>query len=788
MSKNTLLRDLRERLGKLTANSVATTKASDEPSSVIQDLHALPILRASALLERFGIAATLDAWRTLAGLDDSVFNALIQDPFYRYAEAVQMAPASESHHHAGPGGLLLHTYDVITLALQKRRGLQLPIGGTLEQIGKQRHLWTYAVFAGCLLHDIGKLMSSIRITAKTKTGDERPWSPQDVPLPEQKDVVSYRIEFVKTPYSYHAQVALCNFDLLPQNGRAWLARNTLIMMQLCAHLRGDRYESGALGEIVESADMTSTAMNLKKPIPQRFSHAPSVIERFIHIIRHWIAEGDIKLNVNGGMGWVGKDGYVYIVCRTLANKLIGYCDDMAITDLPRDPVRIYDILQEHDLAQSTPDNKAIWNMKISSLDPEYTHYLTCLKFEMRRLCVPTRIPAAFKGEIEVVEAGTATKKASPPTTGKPSEDAANTPTETQETASTQDAESNGGQAKTQEAAPKGAEEKTQKSAPLGAAEKTPEAEANPALAILKAAANKRRGKNTQESAPKGAEEKTLEPAPKGAEEKIQAPETHTQEAAKQQDAAKKSPPAPAQRDNNTADTEVSSEDAEETTIEETAPVFRDDIEEPAPYRAPDEKTQEPAPKGAEETPEAAQKAQEDEKNSLAAKNQTHEAGEDVEKPKEAAKKYSRYTVSGEPLPEKLTMENKQLAHFFIPWLRANMKNKTMAMSAPGAQIHFVEAGVFLVAPAIMKSFLSVHGMDGEVHHATFSKRFARLHIHIKCPPLGINVHQYFTVNSKGTTTKPLTGWIVPYSLFFDAGETLPTPNPHLKKTVTLGQK
>ena len=91
---------------------------------------------------------------------DTAFNDLIQSPFFATLKPFSCAP-QEADHHAGPGGLLAHTYDVISLALKRRRGLQLPLGGTVEQIRDQRHLWTYAIFAAGLLHDIGKLMGSI---------------------------------------------------------------------------------------------------------------------------------------------------------------------------------------------------------------------------------------------------------------------------------------------------------------------------------------------------------------------------------------------------------------------------------------------------------------------------------------------------------------------------------------------------------------------------------------------------------------------------------------------------
>src|SRR5690606_22954059 len=123
----------------------------------------LPILTAQQLLERCGIDPKLNEWRSLAGMDNGVFDALMLKPLFQFAESVQLAPASETHHHCGPGGLLKHTVDVITIALKKRRAYQLPLGGNVSEINHQRHLWTFAIFIACLLHDIGKLNANIRL-------------------------------------------------------------------------------------------------------------------------------------------------------------------------------------------------------------------------------------------------------------------------------------------------------------------------------------------------------------------------------------------------------------------------------------------------------------------------------------------------------------------------------------------------------------------------------------------------------------------------------------------------
>src|SRR3546814_8705726 len=49
------------------------------------------------------------------------FASLYRAPLERYAELVQLFPASESHHHAYPGGMLDHGLEIVAYALKLRQ-------------------------------------------------------------------------------------------------------------------------------------------------------------------------------------------------------------------------------------------------------------------------------------------------------------------------------------------------------------------------------------------------------------------------------------------------------------------------------------------------------------------------------------------------------------------------------------------------------------------------------------------------------------------------------------------
>ncbi len=590
----------------------------------------LKIRTAHDLLIHCGIDPQMNEWRPLTGVDSQVFNQLFLEPLHRYAEAIQLAPASESHHHSGPGGLLTHTIDVITIALKRRRGFQLPLGGTIKEISDQKHLWTYGVFVACLLHDIGKLSANIRLLVKYNDGTERLWTPHDKPLTKNPLAKSYRIEFHSTPYAYHHKVALTHFEFIPSTARAWLMQNPVLISQLCAYLWGDRYESGVIGEIAEFADRESTARNLQIPNEARFSGQIPVIDRYVRMMRQWIADSSnngIKINVVGGMGFVDSHGHLYLVCRSLAEKLIQGCLSLGLKHLPQDHVRVYDILQEHGYALATPDGKAIWNVRIATADFDYT--FTCLKFDARRFSPPSKPLTPFNGTLEVI----ATKSSAP---------------------------------------------------------------------AIKDAGTER---DDDDSAT-----------------------THQPIA-------------------DTVDIVYIEDSSEpENTHAETALDTHESVERGDYPTVPEDGHREDA---AEITTDTAM---------------NHTTDSDP-----------RSTSGG------LDIESHDTPRRFLAWIKKGLIEKTILINDTNAEVHIVEEGVFLVAPAIFKTFLNKHGHPGETKHNNLSRRFARLRVHVRNGDL--NIHTYWAGGSNRITK--ISGWLLPFNVIYENDYPIPKPNKFIRKSADM---
>ena len=75
----------------------------------------------------------LDSIEHRMRLSQANFRADCLPVLQAFAEYVQFLPASESHHHAQPGGLWVHALEVLDAALAIRCGTEMPRGASTEE-------------------------------------------------------------------------------------------------------------------------------------------------------------------------------------------------------------------------------------------------------------------------------------------------------------------------------------------------------------------------------------------------------------------------------------------------------------------------------------------------------------------------------------------------------------------------------------------------------------------------------------------------------------------------------
>lgn len=235
----------------------------------------LPVLGLDALLDRTGTAQLVAALRTRLGFPKELFDTAAKPVIAAFADLVQLLPASESHHHADPGGLFTHSIEVAGFALDYRRGEILPKGAAPEEIVEQAHRWTYAVFVAALLHDVGKPLADLRVHMRSDAWPNEPWSPLAGSM-TARGATSYRVEFAAHDTRSDQLPAKLPVLLLqrfvPAHFLGWLSEDRELMRALLGLLAGEEMaKRGVLHQLVARADAESVKRNLLAGSRTRFS-------------------------------------------------------------------------------------------------------------------------------------------------------------------------------------------------------------------------------------------------------------------------------------------------------------------------------------------------------------------------------------------------------------------------------------------------------------------------------------------------------------------------------------
>ncbi|UVL87159.1 MobH family relaxase [Pseudomonas sichuanensis] len=330
-------------------------------------------------------------WQYTA-LSEAQFDQLYLEPIRRYASYVQQLPASESHHHAYPGGMLDHGLELVACSLKLRQSYLLPNDAAPEDQAAQADAWSAAIAYGALLHDIGKIAVDLQVEYRNA---ER-WHPWHGPLNQP-----YRFRYHPgRDYKLHGAAAglLCT-QILPPALLDWLSDYPELWGQLL-FLLADHYEhAGTLGELVLQADRVSTAQNIGGN-PAKALQAPkhSLQHHLLTGLRH-LVKNEFKLNQPGAAGWLTKD-HLWLVSKTTTDKLRAHLLAQAVDGIPSSNIALFDELQSHGLVEATPEGKAVWNATVT--DGDWQHRFTFLLLQPSLIWADELRPDYFSGTIEAM--------------------------------------------------------------------------------------------------------------------------------------------------------------------------------------------------------------------------------------------------------------------------------------------------------------------------------------------------------------------------------------------------
>lgn len=361
--------------------SVATSKGLTRPESAAS-LLATP--RRKKLLEHI--------WQRTS-LSRRQFATLYLAPLERYAELVQQFPASESHHHAYPGGMLDHGLEIVAYALKLRQSHLLPAGAPPEAQAAQAEAWTAGAAYAALLHDVGKIAVDLHV----EYADGSLWHPWHGPLKRP-----YRFRYRKErEYRLHgAATGLLYARLLDREIFDWLSGYPDLWAALLYVLAGQYEHAGTLGELVVQADQASVAQELGGDPARAVATPRHALQRKLLDGLRYLLREELKLNQpQASDGWLTQDA-LWLVSKTVSDKLRAYLLAQGMDGIPTSNTAVFNVLQDHGIAQATPDGKAIWKATVTS-DNGWSHGFTFLKLSPALIWEADERPAPFAGTVRV---------------------------------------------------------------------------------------------------------------------------------------------------------------------------------------------------------------------------------------------------------------------------------------------------------------------------------------------------------------------------------------------------
>lgn len=375
------------------------------------------ILSPAELIEELDLQPSITNIRSNLGLSNENWHLDGLPLIHNFINFVQRLPASESHHHAGDGGLVKHTLDVAALSLLASSSRSWPPNAKTEDIARLTAVWRYGILTAALLHDIGKTLTSFEVELYEQP-DSKAFS---LWLPDTGDMNEsgknfYRVTFPdnKTPYEVHASLGWTFFQsIVPSNARKWMNESDPNLIKtLRSYLSGSQ-KDGPLADIIKQADMASTARDLRHGSRQRFSTAKRtpLIETIMTALRNMLAERGAHFSIatTAGGDIFRKDDMVFMMAKNVPDYIREYLKKNkhpAAPSFPTDNQRIFDTLLEYGAVIANPydEHKAVTHVLVSfeRMDGMLKkHIFTMLRFKLETLYPDGHYPHEFSGTLEI---------------------------------------------------------------------------------------------------------------------------------------------------------------------------------------------------------------------------------------------------------------------------------------------------------------------------------------------------------------------------------------------------
>ncbi|HGN6853711.1 TPA: MobH family relaxase [Neisseria gonorrhoeae] len=405
-----------------TRKSTDSVSHNDEVAHINQNIvnDRFRILNAHELIQVLDLSPQISGIKMNLGLSDENWSKDALPFLEKYIAFVQRLPTSESHHHAGDGGLVRHTLDVAALALVASTSQSWPPNAKTEEIAKKTAVWRYGIMCAALLHDVGKTVTGFQVELfdSAISLEKLLWLPDTGSMAESGKLY-YRVEFpdAKSAYSTHAEIAWTFFQaLVPSHVRQWLATtDSNLMITLRNYLSGKK-DGSPLEQLIKNADMTSVSRDLRSGSRQRFSTAKRkpFIETIMETLKEMLSDRGVHFSIatTAGGDLFRKGDRIYLMSKNVPDYIRQYLrknQHPAAGSFPADNQRIFDTLFEY-RAVIPPENDP--HRAINHIEVEFTrmdgekvrNIFSVLCFNAKTLYPDGDYPTEFLGNLSEVSA------------------------------------------------------------------------------------------------------------------------------------------------------------------------------------------------------------------------------------------------------------------------------------------------------------------------------------------------------------------------------------------------
>lgn len=324
-------------------------------------------------------------------LTQRVFDEYLLEPICRYAELVQLLPASESHHHAYQGGMLDHALEMACYGLRLRQRHLLPPGAKPEDQSSAGELWSAAVIHGALMHDVAKTLVDVEIHLEDGT-EWRLWH-GTIPAP-------YRVRY-RSGREYHLHSAinplLCE-RVLGAKVLDWMMTQPKLFALFMYTIAGHTDRGGIIAELIHQADRASVAKALGGDPVQALSAPVESIQRKLAEGLRYMVKEQFKLNKKGEVAWLTEEA-LWLVSPRAINELKAHLYAQGVKSIPGDLNRLYGELQSHGLIEEVTEGKSVWKCEI--VEGDWKQSFNMIKVPPTLIWGVEDKPEPFRGRITI---------------------------------------------------------------------------------------------------------------------------------------------------------------------------------------------------------------------------------------------------------------------------------------------------------------------------------------------------------------------------------------------------